>query len=73
MSLRNLINNLTNELEENNIKFEDIKIKNILEKYLPDNEFYNFVKTNENHYNKNIIFQNNYFEILYFNSLYLLN
>jgi cysteine dioxygenase len=64
MSLNNLINNLIKELEENNINFQDIKIKNILEKYLPDDEFYNDVKTNENHYNKNIIFQNNYFEII---------
>lgn len=65
MSLYNLINNLVYEIEENKTNFDDIKIKNMLENYAPKHdELLEFIEINENHYNKNTIFKNKYFEIV---------
>lgn len=62
MNLTKLIETLNFEFEENKTTFKDKKIKNILETYL-EVDWKEFIKINENDYNRNLVYKNNFFEI----------
>jgi cysteine dioxygenase len=62
MNLTKLIESLNFEFEVNKTSFKDEKIKNILETYL-ELDWIKFIKLNENDYNRNLVYQNNFFEI----------